>query len=148
MQITSGVGRGIDNHSITMEVLNIVCRSSWGVKAVTLIYGDLCILLQMHDTNAVAKSLALIKGLPGTGVDVRALYTVRFEAVHNLINEMLETTRCAQIEEIPSVYVPDDEHPDCKVARKLFPKGVYAVIRSGVAAATQISTSTRKRVVE
>ncbi|KAJ8440695.1 hypothetical protein Cgig2_005426 [Carnegiea gigantea] len=149
--ITSGLARGIDNHSITMEVLNIVSRFPWGVKAVlpmvafTVIYRDSCILHQMHDTTPLAKSVALIKGLPGAQVNIRPIYKLRFESVPNLINEMLQTTQCIRfIEALPIEYVPD-EHPDLKDARNLFPNAVYAIIRSVVAAAAQISTSTPKR---
>ena len=134
-----------------MEVLNIVSRFPWGVKAVlpmvafTVIYRDSCILLQMHDTTPLAKSVALIRGLPGAQVNIRLIYKLRFESVSNLINEMLQTTRCIRL--IEALPIPDpDNYPDLKDARKLFPNAVYAIIRSVVAAAAQISTSTPKRV--
>ena len=114
------------------------------MAAFALTYGDFWLLIQIYATNPLAKSMALIKGLPMIVEHVGA-YKRQFEAISNLIKSMLETTKCVvEFGELPTSYI-STEDAEVKAALNLFPTAVYWVIRSAVAAATQISilTSTR-----
>lgn len=146
-EITSGPVSGVDTHTTAMHVLSLLSHFSWEAKvvltmaALALAYGDFWLLVQIYATNSLAKSMAVIKGLPAVVEHVGA-FKRQFDAINILIKSMLETTRCIiEFGELPTHYI-SDEDPKVKAALNLFPTAVYWVIRSAVAAATQLSILT------
>lgn len=153
-EITTGPICGLDTHTTAIRVLEMLSHFPWEAKVVltmaafALTYGDFWLLVQIYATNPLAKSMALIKGLPMIAEHVGA-YKRQFEAISNLIKSMLETTKCiVEFGELPTSYI-STEDAEVKAALNLFPTAVYWVIRSAVAAATQISilTSTRLEIL-
>lgn len=136
---------GVDAHNTTLAVLNMLQHFSWEAKVVVtlaafaLTYGDFWLLVQICSTNALAKSMALIKRLPMV-VEHLGGFKQQFEATNNLIKAMLETTRCiVEFGELPTNYITAED-PEVKAAMTHFPVAVYWIIRSAVGAATYITT--------
>lgn len=142
---------GFDAHNTTLSVLNMLPHFSWEAKVVltlasfALTFGDFWLLSQLYSTNALAKSMALIKRLP-TVVEHAGAYRNQFEATNKLIRAMLDTTRCiVEFGELPTMYITEED-PEVKAAMSHFPIAVYWIIRSAVAAATQITTMSSKGI--
>lgn len=136
---------GTDAHNTTLSMLNLLPHFSWEGKVVltlaafSLTYGDFWLLVQIYSTNSLAKSMALIKRLPMV-MEHAGAYKSQFDAINNLIKTMLDTTRCiVEFGELPTIYITDED-PEVRAALAHFPVAVYWVIRSAVAAATQITT--------
>ncbi|KAH9607289.1 hypothetical protein KSS87_022501 [Heliosperma pusillum] len=144
-RITCEILCGSNSHETTLSVLKNLGSFSWEAKVVltlaafALTYGDFWLLVQIYSTNSLAKSMALIKRLP-TIVEHVGSFKNQFEATNNLIGAMLETVRCiVEFGELPAVHI-QAEDPEVKAAMSHFPIAVYWVIRSSIAAATQITT--------
>uniref|UniRef100_A0A803M350 Sieve element occlusion N-terminal domain-containing protein n=1 Tax=Chenopodium quinoa TaxID=63459 RepID=A0A803M350_CHEQI len=89
--------------------------------------------------------MALMKQLPMV-VEHAGAYRNQFEATNNLIKAMLDTTRCiVEFGELPTMYITDED-PEVKAAIRHFPIAVYWIIRSVMAAATQITTMSSKGI--
>ncbi|XP_021733829.1 protein SIEVE ELEMENT OCCLUSION B-like [Chenopodium quinoa] len=150
-EMTCKLLSGYDAHNTTLSVLNMLPHFSWEAKVVltlaafAMTFGDFWLLAQIYSTNALAKSMALMKQLPMV-VEHAGAYRNQFEATNNLIKAMLDTTRCiVEFGELPTMYITDED-PEVKAAMRHFPIAIYWIIRSAVAAATQITTMSSKGV--
>ncbi|KAL2942972.1 Protein SIEVE ELEMENT OCCLUSION B [Bienertia sinuspersici] len=150
-EMTCKLLSGIDAHNTTLSVLNMLPHFSWEAKVVltlaafALTFGDFWLLAQIYSTNALARSMAMIKRLPMV-MEHAGAYKNQFEITNNLIRAMLETTRCiVEFGELPTMYI-SDEDLEVKTAMSHFPIAVYWIVRSAVAAANQITTMSSKGV--
>ncbi|KAK9691601.1 hypothetical protein RND81_09G207000 [Saponaria officinalis] len=144
-EISCKILSGSNSHETTLSVLKNLGSFTWEAKVVltlaafAMTYGDFWLLVQIYSTNSLAKSMALIKRLPMI-VEHVGSFKNQFEATNNLIRAMLETTRCiVEFGELPAAHITAED-PEVKAAMSHFPIAIYWVIRSCVAAATQIAT--------
>ncbi|THG23363.1 hypothetical protein TEA_006455 [Camellia sinensis var. sinensis] len=137
---------GTDVHQVTVSMFNMLSSYSWDAKlvltlsALALYYGHFWLLLQIHTSNPLAKSMAMLKQLPliiehyGSGP-----LKSRFDALSNLITAMLDLSRCiVALTELPSSYVTQDT-PALSAATATIPIAVYWTVRGMLACATQIT---------
>jgi hypothetical protein len=138
---------GTDAHQTTLSIINLVSSYSWDAKLVltlaafALNYGEFWLLAQIYSTNQLAKSMALLRQVPGIIEHAGALKP-RFDALNDLIRAILEVTRCVvDFTELPSIYITP-EVPALSTALNVIPTAVYWAVRSIVACATQITSFT------
>lgn len=149
-EIISKLLGGTDAHSITLSVLHLLEHFTWEAKVVlalaafSLTYGDFWLLVQIYAINPLAKSMAVIKRLPMV-VEHTASFKPQFDAINNLIREMLQVGRCiVEFAELPTIYLTSQD-TEVKAALTHFPVAVYWIVRSTVSAASQISTLSTMR---
>lgn len=135
---------GGDAHGTTLSIFNMLAIFPWEAKLVltlaafALSYGEFWLLAQIYSTNPLAKSMAIIKQVPVI-LEHSASLKPRFDALNNLIQAMLNVTRCIiQFNGLPSLYISKDA-PPLSTAMAHVPTAVYWTIRGVVACATQIS---------
>ncbi|KAL1366055.1 protein SIEVE ELEMENT OCCLUSION B [Arachis hypogaea] len=134
---------GGDAHATTMGILSMLSRYSWEAKVVIALaafatnFGKFWLLAQVHATNPLARSVAMLKHIHETLEQVNELGP-KFEAISHLLKAMLDVTNyIMQFHELPSQYI-DPEAPETLAASNLIPSAVYWTIRSIIACATQI----------
>lgn len=138
---------GGDAHATTLAICRMVSSFTWDAKLVLTLaafafnYGEFWLLAQVYSTNQLAKSMAILKQLPAI-MEQPGRLKPRFDALNNLINAMLDITRCiVQLKELPSKYISADT-PALSAAMAHAPTAVYWTIRSAVACASQITALT------
>lgn len=143
IQISCKCSGGGDAHATTLGIFNVLTSYSWDAKVVlaltafALIYGEFWVVAQLYPTNSLAKSVSLLKQLPEILERFDTLKP-KFEALGNLINSMLDVTKCiVEFKELPSQYISPDT-PEMLTATAHIPTAVYWTIRSIVACASQI----------
>ena len=102
-------------------------------------FGEFWLIVQLCTTNPLAKSVALLKKMPGILEHSHTLKS-HFDALNKLIKAMMDVTKCiVEFTELPSRYILSDELP-MSIAMAHIPTAVYWTIRSVVACAAQITS--------
>jgi len=119
----------------------------WDVKLVlalaafALNYGEFWLLAHIHDTNQLAKSMAILKQLPGI-MEHSSSLKPRFDTLNDLVNVILEVTKCViEFNDLPTQYIRQDVSAYNTVSNHI-PVAAYWSIRSIVACAAQITSLT------
>ncbi|GER55995.1 sieve element occlusion b [Striga asiatica] len=122
-------------HTVTMELLKSLSSYSWDAKAVIVFaafainYGEFWLVEQLQTTNPLAKNIAALKDLPSI-IDHAGDLKKRFEAVLDLLNQVLRVTHCIiEFKELPHVYI-SRESPEISAATAHIPTAVYWILRS------------------
>ncbi|XP_059452792.1 protein SIEVE ELEMENT OCCLUSION B-like isoform X2 [Corylus avellana] len=138
---------GTDAHQTTLSIFQQLSLYDWDAKLVltlaafALHYGEFWLLAQIYTTNQLAKSMALLRQVPGLIERANSLKP-RFDALNDLIKAILEVTHCVvKFKELPSMYITPDV-PALATGIAHIPTAVYWTIRSIVACATQITSFT------
>ncbi|XP_058739429.1 protein SIEVE ELEMENT OCCLUSION B-like [Vicia villosa] len=146
-EISYKILSGVDAHSTTVSIFEMLTIYKWDVKLVlalaafALNYGEFWLLAHIHDTNQLAKSMAILKQLPGIMQHSTSLKP-RFDTLNDLVNVILEVTKCViEFNELPVQYISQDV-PAYSTASKHIPVAAYWCIRSIVACAAQITSLT------
>nr|XP_043624132.1 protein SIEVE ELEMENT OCCLUSION B-like [Erigeron canadensis] len=136
-EISSKCIAGGDAHTTTMEIFNMLSNYAWDAKAVITLsafavnYAEFCLVAQLYISNPLAQSVTRLKQLPDM-----LERGEQFEAVRNLIKDMLDLTRCiVEIKMLPEQYI-SPETPELVIATTHIPAAVYWIIRSIVACAS------------
>nr|DAD34397.1 TPA_asm: hypothetical protein HUJ06_005037 [Nelumbo nucifera] len=103
---------GTDAHATALAIFSTLASYSWDAKVVLSLaafavnYGEFWLVAQLYPTNPLAKSIALLKQLPDI-LEHSELLKPRFEGLRNLINAMLDLTKCLiEFKELPTQYIP------------------------------------------
>ncbi|KAK7311376.1 hypothetical protein RJT34_09485 [Clitoria ternatea] len=138
---------GVDAHSTTVSLFEMVTIYKWDVKIVlalaafALTYGEFWLLAHIHDTNHLAKSMAILKQLPSIMEHVNSLKP-RFDTLNDLVNVILEVTKCViEFNSLPTQYITQDMSAYA-TASNYVPIASYWTVRSIVACAAQITSLT------
>lgn len=138
---------GIDAHSTTVAIFDMLTIYKWDVKIVlalaafALTYGEFWLLAQIHDTNQLAKSMAILKQLPSIMEHANTLKP-RFDALNDLVSVILEVTKVViEFHDLPTQYITQDMTA-YTTANNYVPVASYWTIRSIVACAAQITSLT------
>lgn len=111
------------------------------LAAFALHYGEFWLLAQIYTTNQLAKAMALLRQVPGL-IERASALKPRFDALNDLIKEILEVTHCVvEYKEVLSMYMAS-EVPALSTAMNIIPRAVYWTVRSIVACTTQITSFT------
>ncbi|KAF9603057.1 hypothetical protein IFM89_033782 [Coptis chinensis] len=142
-EISCKCSGGGDAHATTLALFNTLSSYSWDAKVVLALaafgvsYGEFWLVAKLYPTNPLAKSIALLKQLPDI-LEHNESLRPRFDALKNLIKEMLEVTQCiVEFKELPPQYI-NHETPVMSMALAHIPTAVYWTIRSVVACSSQI----------
>lgn len=138
---------GADAHSTTVAIFDMVTNYKWDVKLVltlaafALNYGEFWLLAHIQSTNPLAKSMAILKQLPGIMEHAGPLKP-RFDALNDLIRVILEVTKCViEFNTLPQSYI-SPEVLSYTTASAHIPIASYWSVRGVVACATQITSLT------
>ncbi|XP_057437405.1 protein SIEVE ELEMENT OCCLUSION B-like [Lotus japonicus] len=138
---------GVDAHSTSVAIFDMLTIYQWDVKLVlalasfALTYGEFWLLANIHDTNQLAKSMAILKQLPGIMEHVSSLKP-RFDTLNDLISVILDVTRCVvEFNDLPTKYITQDISA-YTTAYNHIPIAAYWCVRSIVACAAQITSLT------
>ncbi|KAK4750702.1 hypothetical protein SAY87_004184 [Trapa incisa] len=138
-------GGGGDAHGTTMGIFNLLSAYSWDVKVVlglaafAVNYGEFSLIANLYTTNMLAKSVSILKQLPGIMENSTSLKP-QFDALHNLIVAVLNVTKCIlQFRDLPPQYIAADE-PPLSTAITHIPIAAYWTIRSIVACSCQMAS--------
>ncbi|MCL7023405.1 hypothetical protein MKW94_025793 [Papaver nudicaule] len=142
-EISCKCSGGGDAHAITLNLLNMLSSYLWDAKVVLTLaalavnYGEFWLVSQIHPTNQLAKSIAILKHLPDI-LEHSDMLRPRFDALRSLIKSMTDVTRCiVQFKALPSKYItPDTSAMSIAIAH--IPIAVYWTMRSVLACASQI----------
>ncbi|KAM0016628.1 putative sieve element occlusion [Helianthus debilis subsp. tardiflorus] len=143
-EITCKCGGGGDTHATAIVILNTLSNYGWDAKAVITLaafavnYGEFWLVAQLHQTNPLAKSLALLKQLPDV-LERRESLKPRFNVVNNLVKAMFDVTHIIiKFKELPEQYISPNT-PELVTATTHIPTAVYWIIRSIVACASVLT---------
>ncbi|GMP82575.1 hypothetical protein CsSME_00036819 [Camellia sinensis var. sinensis] len=134
---------GLDSHTITLALFNILSSFSWDAKVVialaafSIYYGRFWLVL---GSNALASSMVLLTQLTQLPDMIKRTDSLKpkFEAITNLIKVMLDVTKCiVDFKELPSQYVVLNP-PEMVAATASISIAVYWTLRSIVACALQL----------
>ncbi|KAL8230093.1 hypothetical protein R6Q57_014993 [Mikania cordata] len=132
---------GADAHTNTTTIFNMLSNYDWDAKAVISLaafavnYGEFWLVVQLHATNPLARSLTHLKQLPDI-IERGESLKPRFNSITSLIKAMLDVTHCIiKFKELPQQYISPDT-PELVAATSNIPIGVYWIIRSIVACST------------
>ncbi|KAF5940034.1 hypothetical protein HYC85_021201 [Camellia sinensis] len=134
---------GLDSHTITLALFNILSSFSWDAKVVIALaafpiyYGRFWLVL---GSNALASSMVLLTQLTQLPDMIKRTDSLKpkFEAITNLIKVMLDVTKCiVDFMELPSQYVVLNP-PEMVAATASISIAVYWTLRSIVACALQL----------
>ncbi|KAF3781513.1 SIEVE ELEMENT OCCLUSION B protein [Nymphaea thermarum] len=144
-EITCKCTGGTDSHATALGLLSgpILSVYPWEGKVVLILaafamsYGEFWLTGQICTVNPLAKSVGLLKRMPELLRHVHALKP-KFDALDNLIKEMLDLTRCIiAFSELPVNYISMEE-PAMVEALSCIPTAVYWIIKSAVTSSAQI----------
>lgn len=137
----------MDAHTTTVSIFDMLTNFKWDVKLVlvlaafALTYGEFWLLAHIHSTNPLAKSMAILKQLPGIMEHAGPLKP-RFDALNDLVRVILEVTRCViEFNDLPQTYITPDVS-SYTTASAHIPIACYWSVRGIVACATQITSLT------
>lgn len=146
-QISYKTLNGVDAHSTTIAIFDMLTIYKWDVKIVlalaafALTYGEFWLLAQIHDTNQLAKSMAILKLLPSI-MEHGSSLKPRFDTLNDLVNNILEVTKCViEFHDLPAQYITQDISA-YTTAYNYIPVASYWATRSIVACAAQITSLT------
>lgn len=138
---------GVDAHTTTIAIFDMLANYKWDVKLVlalaafALTYGEFWLLAHIHDTNQLAKSMAILRQVPGIMEHVNSLKP-RFDALNDLVKVILEVTRCViEFNDLPTQYVTQEISAYTTAASHI-PIAAYWSVRGIVACAAQILSLT------
>ncbi|KAF7845123.1 protein SIEVE ELEMENT OCCLUSION B [Senna tora] len=138
---------GADAHTTTVAIFDKLTNYKWDVKLVltlaafALNYGEFWLLAHIHSTNQLAKSMAILKQLPGIMEHAGPLKP-RFDALNDLIRVIMEVTKCViEFNSLPQSYITPDVLAYTTASAHI-PIASYWSIRGIVACATQITSLT------
>ena len=86
---------GSDAHSTTVAIFDMLTNFNWDVKLVltlaafALTYGEFWLLAHIYSTNQLAKSMAILKQVPGI-IEHAGPLKPRFDALNDLVKVILE----------------------------------------------------------
>nr|XP_043607193.1 protein SIEVE ELEMENT OCCLUSION B-like [Erigeron canadensis] len=136
---------GADAHASTIAILNMLSGYTWEAKVVISLgafavnFGEFWLVAQLFATNPLAKSVAMLKQLPNIIEHYKSLKP-RFDAINNLIEVMLDVTKCIiAFKNLPYQYLQDDTPPK-STALTHIPTAAYWSIKSMVACASQLTS--------
>ncbi|KAL6505464.1 hypothetical protein OROHE_022843 [Orobanche hederae] len=134
-EIISKCSGGGETHVVTMDLLKSLSSHSWDAKVVIVFaafainYGEFWLVEQLQATNPLAKNIAALKDLPAI-MDHAGDLRKRFEAVVDLLTQVLKVTHCIiDFKELPSLYI-SSESPEISAATAHIPTAVYWITRS------------------
>ncbi|XAR51936.1 hypothetical protein NMG60_11006744 [Bertholletia excelsa] len=137
----------VDGHQTTLSLCSMLSGFPWDAKLVVtlaafaLTYGEFWLLAQSYSSNPLAKSMATLRQLMLILENPGALKS-RFDALNNLINIMLELTKCiVGFGDLPTSYISQRDR-ELSTATATFPTAVYWTLRGIVACAAQITSLT------
>ncbi|XP_062110489.1 protein SIEVE ELEMENT OCCLUSION B-like [Humulus lupulus] len=143
-EILSKCSAGVDVHTITMEILQIIKHYGWDSKvllalvAFAVTFGEFRLVLQQYSTNPLAKAVALLKQLPELLEHAGALKP-KLDALYDLIKEILDVTKkIVDFYDLPRNEYFTADSPEILSAASHIPTAVYWTIRSIVVSSTQI----------
>ncbi|XP_030496787.2 protein SIEVE ELEMENT OCCLUSION B [Cannabis sativa] len=143
-EILSKCSAGVDVHTITMEILNIIKHYGWDSKvllalvAFAVTFGEFRLVLQQYSTNPLAKAVAILKQLPELLEHSGALKP-KLDALYDLIKEIIDVTKkIVDFYDLPRNEYFTAESPELLAAASHIPTAVYWTIRSIVVSSTQI----------
>lgn len=146
-QISYKTLSGVDAHATTVAIFDMLTIFKWDVKIVlalaafALTYGEFWLLAQIHDTNQLAKSMAILKQLPSIMEHASSLKP-RFDTLNDLVRSVLEVTKCViEFHDLPHQYITHDISA-YTTAHNYIPVASYWTVRSIVACAAQITSLT------
>ncbi|CAL5421229.1 unnamed protein product [Camellia sinensis] len=134
---------GLDSHTITLALFNILSSFSWDAKVVialaafSIYYGRFWLVL---GSNALASSMVLLTQLTQLPDMIKRTDSLKpkLEAITNLIKVMLDVTKCiVDFKELPSQYIVFNP-PEMVAATASISIAVYWTLRSIVACALQL----------
>ncbi|KAH8504071.1 hypothetical protein Peur_046351 [Populus x canadensis] len=141
---------GTDAHATTVSLFNMLACYSWDAKLVLVLaafalnYGEFWLLSQIYSSNQLAKSMAILRKLPGI-MEHSGPLKHRFDAINNLIRVMMDVVSCVvEFKDLPPAYI-SNEVPALSTAMAHIPIAVYWTMRSVVACAAQITSLTSTR---
>ncbi|KAK9676299.1 hypothetical protein RND81_11G067700 [Saponaria officinalis] len=134
-QMTTDVLKGMDAHSITIQLLKLLQKYTWEDKVVLtltsfgLTFGDFWVLIRIYSGNAIKEFTTNDQSTVVFGN--KEAYQNHLEANNDLIKDLINTTRyIIEIEELTNKY-------SSKKSDRI-PINVYWIMRSAIVAATQI----------
>ncbi|KAF3337437.1 Protein SIEVE ELEMENT OCCLUSION B [Carex littledalei] len=137
-------GTSKDAHATAIGILHMLSTFNWDAKVVLVMaafavnYGQFGLTVQLHHTNPLAKSIAVLKQLNDI-FENTDITKPRLEAVNSLVKAMLDVTWCIiKFNELPPEYL-GAESPETKVALTYIPTAVYWTIRSIISCESQIT---------
>ncbi|KAJ0638142.1 putative sieve element occlusion [Helianthus annuus] len=135
---------GGDTHATAIGIFNTLSNYRWDAKVVITLaafavnYGEFWLVAQLHKTNPLAKSLALLKQLPDV-LEHRESLKTRFNVVNNLVKAMFGVTHIIiKFKELPEQYISPST-PELVTATTHIPTAIYWIIRSIVACASVLT---------
>ncbi|KAK6928414.1 Sieve element occlusion, N-terminal [Dillenia turbinata] len=138
---------GSDVHQTTISLFEQLSDFTWDAKLVLILaafalnYGEFWLLAQIYTTNQLAKSMAVLKQLPVI-LEHSGPLRPRFEAINNLINAILDVTKCiVEFKDLRSLYITQDQMA-FSAAMAHVPTAVYWSVRGVVACAAEITSLT------
>ncbi|CAN6462344.1 unnamed protein product [Victoria cruziana] len=143
-EIMCKCSEGADPHATTMALLSgPLSLYPWEAKVVLVLaafamsYGEFWLTGQLYSANPLAKSIALLKHMPKHLEHVGEMKP-KFDALNNLIKEMVELTRCIiEFSDLSLDYI-SMEAPAMVTALSHIPTAVYWIIKSIVTSSSQI----------
>ncbi|CAL8073407.1 unnamed protein product [Prunus armeniaca] len=139
-------------HRTTLAILNKLSSYSWEAKAVLTLaafameYGEFWLLAQLHESDRLAKSIAILKRVPVLlkHSDLHKRRQAVLE-LNNLIKATLQVIECIDQFDKLSSYDPKDV-PGLAIAMDHIPVDVYWAIMTVVACATKVTILTSDEV--
>ncbi|XP_054801925.1 protein SIEVE ELEMENT OCCLUSION B isoform X1 [Prosopis cineraria] len=138
---------GVDAHTTTVAIFDMLTNFKWDVKLVLILaafaltYGEFWLLAHIHSTNSLAKSMAILKQLPGIMEHAGPL-KARFDVLNDLVKVILEVTRCViEFNDLPRTYITPDVS-SYTTASAHIPIACYWSVRGIIACSNQITSLT------
>jgi hypothetical protein len=135
----------VNAHETTLAILDMLSSYSWDARAVmtlaafALDYGKFWLLMQIHTSDQLAKSMAFLKGLPvlaeHSGLQKRQQALAE---LNHLIKVTLEVIKCIfELEKLPNY--GRENVPALSKALYHIPLDSYWVIRTVIGCSTQMT---------
>ncbi|CAA0836153.1 Protein SIEVE ELEMENT OCCLUSION B [Striga hermonthica] len=135
-----------DGHSFTLEILNMLSTYTWDAKSAIALasfsanYAQFWLVATLFTTDQLAKSVCILRRVQDL-IELSDVMRSRFETVNAIVNVSVDLTRCfTEFERLPSKYITNETEP-LRVAMENIPTGVYWVVRSLVACASQVTAT-------
>ncbi|KAL3655409.1 hypothetical protein CASFOL_001195 [Castilleja foliolosa] len=133
-----------DGHPLAMYILETLSAYSWDAKAAIALasfainYGQFWLVATLFPADELAKSVAILKQLSGI-TELPDVMKSRFDTINSLVKVSLELTRSvAELGRLPTKYISDEAEAN-REAMDHVPVGVYWIVRSLLACATQVT---------
>lgn len=144
------VSSGENIQETVLEILNALSSFFWAGKGVIALaafavnYGEFWLVEQLHSTNPVAESLAVLEQLP-TEVE----QSLMFQEMANLIKVVLNLTKCiCESVDLQAHKYLNSDMPVVKNMMVQIPEYTYWIIRSIVTCQSQLSNLNASEYVQ